>query len=183
MKIEQLEHLIRAAAEITGDEIVVIGSQAILGEIHDAPEALLESMEADLFPRYQPARAIEIDGVLGDGSSFHEQFGYYAHGIGPETPVPPAGWESRLKRVVFAPNKRWKEPAIAWFLHPDDLVLAKLAAGRERDVSYAEAAIREGLVDIDNLQRGVKLIPETHRTTARTSLERAIAAARRPPRG
>ena len=51
MRIEQLEHLIRAAAEITGDEIVVIGSQAILGALPDAPEALLESMEADLFPR------------------------------------------------------------------------------------------------------------------------------------
>ncbi len=139
-------------------------------------------MEADLFPLNRPAEAIDIDGVLGDGSSFHEQFGYFAHGVGPEAPVPPAGWELRLKRMVFAANKLWKEPAVAWFLHPDDLVLAKLAAGREQDVSYAEAAIREGLVDIDNLHRGVELIPETHRTTACTSLERAIAAARRPPR-
>ncbi len=42
MRIEQLEHLIRAAAEITGDEIVVVGSQAILGALPEAPEALLE---------------------------------------------------------------------------------------------------------------------------------------------
>jgi len=182
MRIEQLEHLIRAAAEITGDEIVVIGSQAILGALPEVPEAMLESMEADLYPLNRPAQAIEIDGVLGDGSSFHEQFGYYAHGVGPETPVPPAGWESRLKRVVFAPNKRWQEPAVAWFLHPDDLVLAKLAAGRERDVSYAEEAIRVGLVDTANLRRGVELIPESHRSMARTSLEQAIAAAAKPPR-
>lgn len=183
MRIEQLEHLIRAAAEITGDEIVVIGSQAILGALPDAPEALLESMEADLFPLNRPAQAIEIDGVLGDGSSFHEQFGYYAHGVGPETPVPPAGWESRLKRVVLPPTGGWKERAVAWFLHPDDLVLAKLAAGRERDVSYAEEAIRAGLVDSDSLRCGVEFIPDSHRSTARTSLERAMAAAAKPPRG
>jgi len=36
----QLEHVIRASATIAGDlEIVVIGSQAILGSHPDAPEA------------------------------------------------------------------------------------------------------------------------------------------------
>ena len=33
------------------DEIVVIGSQAILGSFPNAPAELLESMEADVFPR------------------------------------------------------------------------------------------------------------------------------------
>lgn len=37
----QLEHLIRAAADIANDEdIVVIGSQAILGQFPDAPESM-----------------------------------------------------------------------------------------------------------------------------------------------
>ena len=40
MKRRELEHVIRAAADIADDdEIVVIGSQAILGEHPDAPAA------------------------------------------------------------------------------------------------------------------------------------------------
>jgi hypothetical protein len=38
----QLEHLIRAASSIADDpDIVIIGSQAILGQYPDAPDSLL----------------------------------------------------------------------------------------------------------------------------------------------
>jgi hypothetical protein len=48
MKRPQLEHIIRAASGITGaTEIVVIGSQAVLGQFPDAPSDLLGSIEAD----------------------------------------------------------------------------------------------------------------------------------------
>jgi hypothetical protein len=47
MNRAQLEHLIRAAATIADDdEIVIVGSQSILGQYPDAPADLLESMEA-----------------------------------------------------------------------------------------------------------------------------------------
>jgi hypothetical protein len=53
----QLEHVIRAAATIAADpDIVVIGSQAILGQFPDAPSELLVSNEADLYPRAHPDR-------------------------------------------------------------------------------------------------------------------------------
>jgi hypothetical protein len=42
-------------------------------------------MEVDIYPRYAPEVAIQIDGSLGDGSPFHNSFGYYAHGVGPLT--------------------------------------------------------------------------------------------------
>lgn len=42
--------MIAAAAEVAGErEIVVIGSQAILGAVADPPKAMLFSMEADLY--------------------------------------------------------------------------------------------------------------------------------------
>jgi hypothetical protein len=45
----QLEHVIRAAAgNADVRDIVVIGSQAILGTFPDAPAELLPSMEADV---------------------------------------------------------------------------------------------------------------------------------------
>lgn len=80
----ELEHLIRAAGTIANDDLVVVGSQAVLGALPDAPSELLRSMEADMYPRRNPAAADEIDGKIGDGSQFHSTFGIYAHGVGPE---------------------------------------------------------------------------------------------------
>lgn len=55
MNRTQLEHIIRAAAgNADTTEIVVIGSQAILGTYPDAPQELLVSMEADVFPPRVP---------------------------------------------------------------------------------------------------------------------------------
>jgi len=148
MNRADLEHVIGAAANVLGeDAFVVIGSQAILGPCPDAPEALLRSMEVDLFPKEHPARAIEIDGALGDGSPFHEAFGYYAHGVGPETAKAPAGWEERLVEIDIPPRPGSERAAKAYCLEPNDLVLAKCAAGRDRDWEFAKEAILAGVVD------------------------------------
>src|SRR5690349_8305002 len=62
----QLEHLIRAAADIADDDdIIVIGSQAILGQFPNAPEAMRVSAEADLYPLHHPERANLIEGSIG----------------------------------------------------------------------------------------------------------------------
>lgn len=88
MNRSQLEHLIRAAASIADDsDIVVVGSQAILGQHPNAPASLLRSMEADVYPLNAPERADLIDGSIGEGSPFHETFGYYARGVGPRSAV------------------------------------------------------------------------------------------------
>ncbi len=82
MKREEIEHLIRAAGAITeSDEIIVIGSQSILGAFPDAPDALLRSREADLIPVQHPERWNLVDGVLGELSPFDETFGYFADGV------------------------------------------------------------------------------------------------------
>jgi hypothetical protein len=170
-----VEHVVRAAADIVNDEIVVIGSQAIVVQFDDLPGSLLVSMEADVFPLHAPERAIEIDGVLGDGSDFHEQFGFYGHGVGPETPRAPAGWLDRSKRVVFAPYGGWKNEAVGHFMEVHDLVLSKLAAGRPKDFDYAEVAISNDLVDVGQLRRGLDLMQEADREIAARNLELVIA--------
>ena len=49
MTRQELEHIIRAAADVTNqEELIIIGSQAILGQYPNAPEELLISMEADV---------------------------------------------------------------------------------------------------------------------------------------
>ncbi|MCP9488846.1 MAG: hypothetical protein MSC31_03115 [Solirubrobacteraceae bacterium MAG38_C4-C5] len=106
MRREDFEHVIAAAANITGeDDFVVIGSQAILGSHPAAPDAMLRSLEVDLYPLRSPERADAIDGALGDGSQFHRTFGYYAHGVGPETAKAPSGW-ARAGRCTAGPERR-----------------------------------------------------------------------------
>jgi hypothetical protein len=146
----ELEHIIRAAAEVAGDdELVVVGSQAILGQFPEAPEQMLTSREADVYPKNRPEQADEIEGSLGDGSYFDSSFGYYAHAVGPGTAKAPAGWEGRLVPV----QSENTGGATGWCLEAHDLVLSKCAAGRERDWEFAREALRHGLVDPDELQR------------------------------
>jgi len=103
----QLEHVIRAAGTIADvEDLIVIGSQSVLGAFPDAPAELLLSKEADLFPREHPERADLIDATIGEGSPFQNSFGYYAHGVGEETAVLPEGWRDRLV-LVRGPNTRF----------------------------------------------------------------------------
>jgi hypothetical protein len=153
MTREQLEHVIRAAATIAADrEIVVIGSQAVLAQFPNAPGELLISAEADVFPRHHPERADLIDGTIGEESPFHQEFGYYAHGVGEKTATLPAGWNERLVPVPT-------EAAVGLCLEIHDLVLSKYAAGREKDRDFVRAAIRHGLVDRAVLSARLETMP------------------------
>lgn len=156
----QFEHVIAAAAIVSGErEIVVIGSQAILGSVEEPPTSMLRSMEADVYPLGDPEKAIDIEGSLGDGSQFQGTHGYYAHGVGPETAKAPAGWQDRLVKVEIPARVGQERGAIALCLDAHDLVLAKCAAGRDRDWEFARDALGAGLVQIDELLRRVDDIP------------------------
>jgi hypothetical protein len=101
MRRDPLEHVIRAAAHIADDdEIVVLGSQSVLGQFLNAPAVLLTSMEADVYPRNPPERWDLIDGSIGEGSPFHATFGYHAQGVEEATAVLPEGWKERLVAIA-----------------------------------------------------------------------------------
>jgi len=180
VKREDFEHVIRAAARIVDDELVVIGSQAIHAEVPSPPEALLMSRELDVYPRSAPDRAIEIDGAIGDGSMFDRTFGYYAHAVGPETPAAPAGWEQRLVRVALPATNAWPA-AVAWCMSLHDLVLSKLAAGRPHDLEFVREAIRSGLVDREQLALGLELMPDRVREATASALQGILAQVNREP--
>jgi hypothetical protein len=177
VKREEFEHVIKAAADIVNDEIVVIGSQSIFGQFGNPPASLLRSLEVDVYPRSDPERAIEIDGAIGEGSRFYDTFGYYAHGVGPETAKAPAGWEGRLLRVDLPAIRPREGIVTAWCLEVHDLVLAKLAAGREHDLEFAIDALRDGLVNESQLRLGLDLMPEGYRDRARALLENVVVRA------
>lgn len=160
MNREQLAHVLRAAARIADDpNVVVIGSQAILGSYSEEalpPEAVM-SVEADIAFRddSDDSKADQIDGAIGDGSQFHSTFAYYGQGVSISTAVLPIGWEER----VVAYERADALPSHAVCLEPHDLVISKLVAGREKDLVFATALIRAGLVDPDVLLERAELLP------------------------
>jgi len=139
MKRSEIEHVLRAAKEIAGeDEFILIGSQSVLGAFPDAPLALRRSIELDLYPKRHPEKSDLIDGAIGERSLFHETHGYYAHGVSPETAQLPAGWENRLVRI----SSENTGGAIGWCLDVHDLAFSKLAAGRPKDLEFVGNLLR-----------------------------------------
>jgi hypothetical protein len=136
MTRSELEHLLRAAGSIADDkEIVVIGSQSVLGQFPNAPVELLASMEADIFPLSRPERADLVDASIGEGSRFHESFGYYAQGVSAKTAILPAGWQ---KRLVAISNQN-TSGVTGLCLEVNDLAISKYIAGREKDLLFTRA--------------------------------------------
>jgi hypothetical protein len=138
-----LEHIIRAAGTLADvEDLVVIGSQAVLGEFPGAPPELLVSNEADVFPLRAPERSDLIDSTIGEGSPFQRAFGYYAHGVGEETAILPDGWRDRLILITGENTRSIR----GWCLEVHDLAIAKYAAGREKDRNFTRALVRHGMV-------------------------------------
>lgn len=148
MKRKDLEHIIRAAGAIAeSDQLIVIGSQAVLGQWPEAPMELLQSMEADIIPVTHPERADLIAGAIGEGSPFHEQYGYYADGVEESTAVLPNDWKSRLV-AIETPNTRGVRGLC---LEVHDLLIAKYCAARPKDLDFAKAVAGHGLADKETL--------------------------------
>ena len=147
MRRDQLEHLIRAAGQVLGvDEVIVIGSQAILATVPvGLPPAATRSVEADILPfddRYE-TKADLIDGVLGEASMFQETHGIYAQGVGQRTARLPAGWQDRLIPIL---NEN-TAGVTGWCLEPHDLCISKLIAGRPKDLEFFRAIAQAGVVE------------------------------------
>lgn len=152
----QLEHIVRAAAAYADvRDVIVIGSQSILGAYPDPPPELTRSMEADVFPKDVPERWELIDGSIGENSVFHETFGYYTHGVDETTATLPAGWRDRLVKVETAGTAR----AVGWCLEPNDLAVSKLLAGRGKDLAFVKAALRAGLVSPQVVRDRLSAVP------------------------
>ena len=156
MNRTQLEHIIRAASAIAGDdEVIVIGSQAIHAQVTNPPAEAFMSMEADVYPRNHPDRSELIDGAIGELSSFHETFGYYAQGVSPETAILPAGWQDRL--VTLKNANTGNGAGLCLDVH--DLLLSKYVANRTKDRAFNKAVLGAGLVDLYTLLALVDQLP------------------------
>jgi len=142
MRHYQLEHAIRAAKGITGEnEFIIIGSSALLASFPDAPPELTASLEVDIYPRQNPTAGEKLN-AIAELSPFHETHGFWVDPVGPETAVLPAGWDARLVPLRNVNT----DQATGWCLDVHDLAVSKLFAGREKDLEFIGALLRNGFV-------------------------------------
>ena len=157
MRRDQLEHAIRAACDVSGDtELLVFGSQAILGSHPLAPESLRASIEVDIQPKNFPENTDLIDGALGELSLFHQTHGFYVHGVSIEAAVLPDGWDQRTVAVC---DLQATKGNTGYCLEAHDLAASKLVAGREKDRVFVATLLLEGLIDGEILLERVAGLP------------------------
>ncbi len=116
------------------------------------------SIEADVAfsDDIDASKADAVDGAIGELSQFHQTYGYYAQGVKIQTAVLPAGWEHRTE-ILDRPDSR---PGYARCLEPHDLVVSKLVAGREKDITFAAALIEHGFVATPTLYERAGLLDQ-----------------------
>ena len=158
----ELEHAIRAACDVSGDdEVYVFGSQAILGQYPDAPESLRQSAEADIAPVTAVDMVDVIDANLGELSRFHEAFGFYVHGMSIDAAVLPIGWE---KRAIAVCNENTRN-STGWCVEAHDLAMSKLIAFRDKDRDFVRILLRENLIRPRTLLLRLSQLPKHSRVT------------------
>lgn len=180
MRRDQLEHAIRTACQINQQpEVIVIGSQAILGTYDESqlPAAATMSIEVDILPiadsNDESARLADlIEGVAGEFSPFEELHGFSIDGVDLETAVLPESWRDRLVRVQ---NANTAAPAgeprfTGWCLDKEDLCVAKLVAFREKDRNFVAALLQADFVNTDLMTSRLRTIPRDSVATEQRAL-------------
>ena len=164
MTRQELEHAIRAACDLTDDtEVIVFGSQAILGQFPDAPSALRQSAEADIAPKHAIDKVDLIDAVLGEDSYFHQTHGFYVHGVPIQAASLPMGWDERAVKVQNRNTRNF----IGWCVEVHDLAASKLVAFRDKDLTFVRALLNEKMVTPRNLIARIRRLSIPHASKER----------------
>lgn len=158
MTRDQLEHAIRAVADLTGEtKLIIIGSQAILGQFPDLPPELLVSQEIDVYTPDRPEMSEFITGACGLDTPFERTHGFQIDGVSPTTATVPGGWEDRLVPVC---NEN-TNGATGWCLEVHDIAVAKYFANREKDRRYTTDLWRHGMLDDATIRERMRNAPVT----------------------
>lgn len=155
MKKHQLDHVLRAAGDITGQkQFVIVGSQALHGKYPNLADDIVMSAEVDLFAPKEPD-ATELLNEIGVDSPFHRTHGFYADPVDEGTAVLPKGWKGRLVNLPAGDTGGVK----GLCLEPHDLAIAKYVVRRDKDRIFTRELARRGLVTRERLLGLVEQTP------------------------
>lgn len=156
MNRDQMEHAIRAVGDISGaSEVIVVGSQAILGQFPDAPLFLRRSMELDVIPIGNAGALDSIAGAMGAMSRFEVTHGFHVDAVELEAIKLSVGWRDRLHVVRNAGTRN----VTGSCLDVSDIAASKLAAYRIKDREYVRALLAHGLLSSRVLLLRVSSLP------------------------
>lgn len=163
MNLQQLDHALRAAANVTGHQtFLLVGSQSVLPWTEhwgDIPEAASLSREVDLAGPHPGMDLTELN-VIGEGSRFDAEHSIHVDPVDWDTATMPDGWQVRIMS--------WLSPSGVTALCPEphDTAAAKLAAGRPKDLEFVAALTDSGFLDESVLRARVQRLPPEHVTKA-----------------
>lgn len=158
-----LLHLIRAACDVLDvDEVVVLGSQAILASRpeEELPSYATRSREADIAAWTDPDEALShrLAGVLGEDSAFDHAYGYFADGVSTATAQLPLQWQQRAIRLESHSVARART-VVGVCPEAHDLCVSKLCAFREKDREFVGALVAAGIVSAGTLRDRLAAVP------------------------
>jgi hypothetical protein len=163
MKKHQLDHILRAAGNITGQkQFVIVGSQALHGKYPNLADDIVMSAEVDLFAPKAP-HATELLNEIGVDSPFHLTHGFYADPVDEATAVLPRGWKGRLVNLPAGDTGGVRGQC----LEPHDLAISKYVARRDKDKTFTRELAKRGLVDRGKLLALVEHTPVDAETRKR----------------
>jgi hypothetical protein len=156
MQLQALIHILKAASSLVlPEKIYVMGSSSLLPSLPhlaDQGQPLECSYDADLL--VQPIsrdQAALLHEAIGEGSLFHQQYGYHADILLPLfAETLPADWESRAIPIPDLPHCKT--------LHPLDLAAAKICLGRAKDFAVCSSLVKLGIVSLEDLRDSWKNI-------------------------
>jgi hypothetical protein len=159
MRRKNIDHILRAAADVTKQQkFVLVGSAAVTARAKNVPLDMMDTKEIDI---YAPeADDIElaselIDGNIGQGSQFHESFGYYGDGVSPATAKMPSDW---MERTIEYHSPECPG-VVAIVPEQNDVALAKLAAWREKDQSWLSKGVGAGILSLPTMAGRLSRMP------------------------
>ena len=159
-----LDRAVRAVAGLLGvDEVVIVGSQALLVHRQDVDRALRQSIEFDLYPadggrwsRENPGleASEQISAILGEGSDFHKMRGFFVDGVDEHTAMLPEDWRDTAGiRKVDAGNGTFIKavaPSVT------NIVSAKLHRADPKDLEFASRCLRLSLTSYSDVLLAIR---------------------------
>jgi len=130
------------------------------------------SAEADTYPLDAPGKADLIDSSIGEMSPFTN-----LRLLCPRRGARDGSPASQLEKPMRAHSERDTHGVLGLCLSPVDLAVSKLAAGREKDLSFVTGMLRHGLVDFELVDRIVAEVADDRRESVRSCLRRCQQAA------
>jgi hypothetical protein len=168
--LQLIEILERLAPLVTGQKLIIVGSQSVHLQVKTPPQVMLSSIEVDVLLRERFDLHDVIEEQFGAESAYHAEHGIYADPLGAGIVTLPPGWEDRL-----VPIKNDAGSVAWWALEIHDACATKLIAGREKDFEFITALCFADSFSFDTFLERVALMQQSpHRGALRPRLQKLV---------